>query len=172
MPAILICIAGGAVWAANPHDSSSEAVVETSKFGTLEDGTVIDLYILKNAKGSSAKVMTYGATLTELWIPDRCGRLGDVVLGFDNLQGYTGKHPWFGATVGRVANRIAKGKFTLDGKEYSLEINNGPNSLHGGKKGFDKVVWKAKPSKQDEGKVVLDLEYVSKDGEEGYPGEL
>ena len=94
--------------------------METSKFGTLDDGTAIDLYLLKNSRGSSAKVITYGATLTELWIPDRSGKLGDVVLGFDNLQGYLGKHPWFGATVGRVANRIAKGRFTLDGKEYSL----------------------------------------------------
>ena len=171
MLAILICIAGGAVWAANRHESSSEAAVETGKFGTLEDGTVIDLYILKNAKGSSAKIITYGATLTELWIPDRFGRLGDVVLGFDNLQGYTGKHPWFGATVGRVANRIAKGKFTLDGKEYSLEINDPPHNLHSGSRDLSRVVWKAEPVHERNGAAVR-FSYASPDGDEGFPGRL
>jgi aldose 1-epimerase len=120
---ILVFISSSLLWAANRTESSSEAAVESSKFGTLDDGQVVELYTLKNAKGATAKVITYGAILTELWVPDRSGKLGDVVLGFDNLQGYVGKHPWFGATVGRVANRVAKGKFTLDGKEYSLEIN-------------------------------------------------
>ena len=91
----------------------------------------------------TAKVMTYGAILTELHVPDRDGKPGDVVLGFDTLEGYLAGHPYFGATVGRVANRIARGKFTLDGKDYTLAVNNGPNTLHGGLKGFDKVVWKA-----------------------------
>lgn len=167
---IVICMVG-AGWAANPHESSSEASVETSKFGTLDDGTAIDLYLLKNSRGSSAKVITYGATLTELWIPDRSGKLGDVVLGFDNLQGYLGKHPWFGATVGRVANRIAKGRFTLDGKEYSLEINDPPNSLHSGSKDLSRVVWKAEKVYETNGAAVR-FTYDSPDGDEGFPGRL
>lgn len=145
--------------------------METSKFGSLDDGTAIDLYILKNAKGATAKVITYGAILTELWVPDRTGKLGDVVLGFDNLQGYLGKHPWFGATVGRVANRIAKGKFTLDGKEYSLEINDPPNNLHSGSKDLSRVVWKAEPVHERNGAAVR-FTYDSPDGDEGFPGNL
>jgi len=171
MVAILICMASGAVWAANPTGSNSEAAVETSEFGTLDGGIAVDLYTLKNAKGSTAKIITYGATLTELWVPDRSGKLGDVVLGFDNLQGYVGKHPWFGATVGRVANRIAKGKFTLDGKEYSLEINDPPNSLHSGSKDLSRVVWKAEPVHERNGAAVR-FTYVSPDGDEGFPGSL
>jgi aldose 1-epimerase len=131
----------------------------------------VDLYTLTNSSGAVAKVMTYGAILAELDVPDRDGKLGDVVLGFDNLKDYLAGHPYFGATVGRVANRIAKGKFTLDGKEYKLAVNNGPNSLHGGVKGFDKVVWKAEPETLPDG-AALKLTYQSKDGEEGYPGNL
>jgi aldose 1-epimerase len=168
---ILIVISSSLVWAANGTESSSEAAVETSKFGTLDDGKVVELYTLKNAKGATAKVITYGATLTELWVPDRSGKLGDVVLGFDNLQGYLGKHPWFGATVGRVANRIAKGKFTLDGKEYSLEINDPPNSLHSGSKDLSRVVWKAEPVHERNGAAVR-FTYDSPDGDEGFPGRL
>jgi aldose 1-epimerase len=167
---LLICILSLSVWATQ-HNASSEAAVETSKFGTLDEGTAIDLYTLKNAKGITAKVITYGATLTELWIPDRSGKSGDVVLGFDNIQGYVGKHPWFGATVGRVANRIAKGKFTLDGKEYSLEINDPPNSLHSGAKDLSHVVWKAEPVHERNGAAVR-FTYNSADGDEGYPGTL
>jgi aldose 1-epimerase len=167
---LLICILSLSVWA-TLHNASSEAAVETSKFGTLDDGTAIDLYTLKNAKGITAKVITYGATLTELWIPDRSGKSGDVVLGFDNIQGYVGKHPWFGATVGRVANRIAKGKFTLNGKDYSLEINDPPNSLHSGAKDLSHVVWKAEPVHERNGAAVR-FTYNSPDGDEGYPGTL
>lgn len=145
--------------------------METSQFGNLGDGTVVDVYTLKNAKGASAKVITYGARLTELWVPDRTGKLGDVVLGFDNLEGYLGKHPWFGATVGRVANRIAKGKFRLDGKEYSLEINDPPNSLHSGSKDLSRVVWKAEPVHERNGAAVR-FTYDSPDGDEGFPGRL
>ena len=112
-------------------------------FGKTQDGTEIELYTLHNAKGASAKVMTFGATLVDLDMPDRTGKMGDVVLGFDNLKQYLGKTPFFGVTVGRYANRIAKGKFTLDGKEYTLAMNNGPNSLHGGIAGFDHKVWTA-----------------------------
>jgi aldose 1-epimerase len=147
------------------------ARVEGSTFGRTPDGTAIELYTLTNAKGMVAKVITYGALLTELHVPDRNGTLKDAVLGFDSLGGYLKKHPYFGATVGRVANRIAKGTFTLDGKSYQLAINNGPNHLHGGLKGFDKVVWKAQAVPFENGAAVK-LCYTSPDGEEGYPGSL
>jgi len=148
------------------HDN----VAKTS-FGKLSDGTEIEQYTLTNSKGSVAKIITYGATLTELWVPDKSGKKADVVLGFDSLAGYTGDHPFFGATVGRYGNRIAKGKFSIDGKEYSLFLNNGPNSLHGGKVGFNRKVWKAEPVKVAHGAAVK-FTYVSADGEEGYPGTL
>jgi aldose 1-epimerase len=147
-----------------------KAGVQKADFGKTADGTPVELYTLTNAHGLKAKIITYGGIVTELDVPDRDGKLGDVVLGFDDLKGYLAGHPYFGAIIGRVANRVAKGKFTLDGKEYKLATNNGPNSLHGGEKGFDKVVWKAEPV---EGKSpALKLSYTSKDGEEGYPGNL
>jgi aldose 1-epimerase len=145
--------------------------VDVSKFGTLDDGTQVDTYTLKNSKGATAKVITYGATLTELTMPDRSGKFADIVLGSDHIEGYVGKTPWFGATVGRVTNRIAKGKFTLDGKEYSLEINNPPNSLHSGSKDLSHVVWKAEPVHEKDGAAVR-FSYDSPDGDEGYPGNL
>jgi len=154
---------------------SSEAAklddVQKTSFGKLPDGTEIEQYTLKNTKGAVAKIITYGATLTELWIPDKSGKSADVVLGFDKLDGYLGDHPYFGATIGRYGNRIAKGKFTLDGKEYSLFLNNGPNSLHGGKVGFNRKIWKAEPVKVAHGAAVK-FTYGSVDGEEGYPGTL
>src|SRR5579884_1320711 len=121
------------------------ADVTKTAFGTLPDGTAVDLYTLSNAHGMTVKIMTYGATVTEIDVPDRNGKVGDVVLGFDTFDPYLKGDPYFGAIVGRVANRIAGGKFTLDGKEYHLAVNNGPNALHGGLKGFDKQVWKAEP---------------------------
>jgi aldose 1-epimerase len=152
--------------------AQTKAGIEKLPFGKTSAGEEVDLFVLTNANGMKAKIITYGAIVTELWAPDKNGKLADIVLGHDNLKSYLDGHPYFGAMVGRVANRIAKGKFTLDGKEYTLATNNGPNSLHGGNKGFDKVVWKAKFAKKNEGKPVIDLEYVSKDGEEGYPGQL
>ncbi len=131
-------------------------------------GAPVDLYTLKNASGAEAAVSTYGATLVSLKIGDRAGKMQDVVLGFDSVQGYHGDHPYFGAIVGRYGNRIGKGRFTLNGKEYKLATNNGPNALHGGLKGFNRVLWEAQPI----GKNGLKLTYVSKDGEEGYPGTL
>ena len=105
----------------------------------------MDIYTLRNAKGAEARIITYGGIVVSLKVPDRNGELGDVVLGYDNLDGLSqGPRPYFGALIGRYGNRIAKGKFTLDGKEYTLATNNGPNALHGGLKGFDKVVWTAK----------------------------
>lgn len=153
-------------------DTPKEASLTRSAFGKLPDGTAIDLYTLTNKSGMTAKVMTYGGILTELHVPDKDGKTADVVLGFDDLKGYLDGHPYFGSNVGRVANRIAGGKFSLDGKQYTLEKNNGPNALHGGKKGFDKVVWKAEPIKGRDGAPALKLTYTSADGEEGYPGTL
>jgi len=147
------------------------AGIEKVSFGKTKDGTPIDLYVLTNAEGMKAKIMTYGAILTELDTPDRDGKFDDIVLGFDNLEAYLKGHPFFGAIAGRVANRIAKGRFTLDGKEYKLANNDGPNALHGGLKGFDKAVWQAEPGKSVDGVAVV-FTYVSKDGEEGYPGKL
>jgi aldose 1-epimerase len=150
--------------------------VETKPFGKTRGGTPVDLFILTNSNGMKAKIISYGAILTELDVPDRNGKPGDVVLGFDNLEQYLAGHPHFGATTGRVANRIAKGKFMLDSKEYTLAINNGPNALHGGLKGFDKIVWSAPghtgEPKETSDAVAVQFTYVSADGEEGYPGNL
>lgn len=145
--------------------------IQKSAFGKTREGTNVDLYTLRNAHGVTAKIMTYGALITELHTPDRHGKPGNIVLGFDNLDQYLKGHPFFGAIAGRVANRIAKGKFTLDGKEYTLAVNNGPNHLHGGLKGFDKVVWQAEPSSKSDS-ASLKMTYLSRDGEEGYPGNL
>ncbi|HNQ87247.1 MAG TPA: aldose epimerase family protein [Verrucomicrobiota bacterium] len=145
--------------------------VHKAPYGKLPDGTAVDQYTLVNANGLTAKIITYGALMTEFHVPDRYGTLGDVVLGFDNLDQYVKGHPYFGATIGRVGNRIAKGKFTLDGKTYTLACNDGPNHLHGGIRGFDKVVWTAQPVKAKDG-VAVRFTYVSPDGEEGYPGTL
>ncbi len=141
-------------------------------FGRFADGEAVDIYTLTDkSSGIEARVMTYGATLVSLRLPDRTGEFADVVLGFDNLEGYLGTHPYFGVIVGRYANRIAKGRFTLDGVEYTLARNNNGNSLHGGLKGFDKVVWRAEPIQPADG-VGVKLSYLSKDMEEGYPGNL
>ena len=142
--------------------------IQKAVFGEMPDGTTVDLYTLTNANGLVVKATNLGTIITELHAPDRKGALGDVVLGFDNLAQYVKGHPCFGCTVGRVANRIAKGRFTLDGKTYSLAINNGPNHLHGGLEGFHKKVWKgeAQPG------AAVKFSYTSPDGEEGYPGTL
>lgn len=153
------------------RQSKEKTTVKKETIGKTNDGAAVDQYTLSNAAGLTAKIITYGAILAELDVPDRNGKLGDVVLGFDNLKDYLERNPHFGSTVGRVANRIAKGKFALDGKEYTLAINNGPNSLHGGLKGFDKKMWKAEPKTVPNG-AALELSYISKDGEEGYPGTL
>ena len=141
--------------------------VEKVAFGHA-GGKAVDLYVLTDSGGMVAKIMTYGATVTELDTPDRNGDLDDVVLGFPNLDGYLGKEPYFGATVGRVGNRIGKGRFTLDGHAYQLATNDGPNHLHGGIKGFDKVVWDAEVVPGPAPSVRFT--YLSRDGDEGYPG--
>jgi aldose 1-epimerase len=149
------------------HQEPSGAITE-EPYGKLEARDV-KLYTLKNSRGFVMKVATYGATITELHVPDRSGALADVVLGFDRLEDYVANSPYFGATVGRVANRIRNAKFELAGKAYALTANNAPHHLHGGAKGFDKAVWSATTAETPAGPQIR-LTHVSKDGEEGYPG--
>lgn len=146
------------------------AEVTTRVFGHMPDGQAVTLYTLKNASGAYVSIMDYGATVVDLVVPDRHGKLGDVSLGFDTFEPYLTKSPFFGASIGRFGNRIAKGKFTLEGKSYQLTINNAPNSLHGGTKGFDKQHWDGKIVAGDEAAVRFNR--VSPDGEEGYPATL
>ena len=140
-------------------------------FGVTPEGAEVELYSLVNAQGLEARIMTYGAILVSLETPDRNGVLKDITLGYDTLDEYIKNNPYFGATIGRYGNRIGKGKFTLEGAEYALAANDGENHLHGGLKGFDKVVWGAEVVKSQEGPTVK-FNYLSKDGEEGYPGNL
>lgn len=140
-------------------------------FGKTREGQSVELYTLKNRNGVEAKITTYGGTVVSLKVPDRNGKLDDVVLGFDDIEGYQKGTAYFGALIGRYGNRIAKGRFKLNGVEYRLATNNGENHLHGGVRGFDKVVWNARPLKSANGSA-LELTYLSKDGEEGYPGNL
>ena len=138
-------------------------------FQSTIDGKQTDLFILKNGSGMTAAITNYGGRVVSLVVPDKTGQQKDVVLGFDNVNDYTkGGDTYFGATIGRYGNRIAKGKFALDGKEYTLATNNAPNALHGGPKGFSRVVWDAKQVNDS----TLDLTYLAKDMEEGYPGNL
>jgi aldose 1-epimerase len=145
---------------------------ETQAFGRTAEGRNVQLFTLSNAKGMRAKITDYGAILTELHVPGRHGKLDNVVLGFDNLEQYLKGHPAFGATIGRFANRIGNARFILDGREYRLAANNGPNHLHGGIKGFDKVVWNANPLPATQQQASVGFAYHSPDGEEGYPGNL
>jgi aldose 1-epimerase len=146
--------------------------VNQQPFGRTDDGTAVDLFTLTNKSGAEAKITNYGGIVISLKVPDRNGKFDDVVLGYDNLDGYLKNNgPYMGAIIGRYANRIAKGTFKLSGVEYRLAVNNGPNHLHGGLKGFDKVVWTAKPLRVPNG-AALKLTYLSKDGEESYPGRL
>ena len=137
-------------------------------FGKLGD-TPVQLYTLTNKNGLIARITNYGAIVTELHVPDRAGRLADIVLGFDSADGYLKGHPYFGAIVGRVANRIGNARFELEGRQFTLAANDKPHHLHGGRTGWDKVVWSATPRETADG-PALELTYISKDGEEGYPG--
>jgi aldose 1-epimerase len=148
--------------------SSSDSGQTATPFGKLGD-TPVRLFTLTNTNGLVAKITNYGAIVTELHVPDRNGALADIVLGFESLDAYVKGHPYFGAIVGRVANRIGNAEFTLEGTHYALEANDKPHHLHGGRTGWDKVVWSARPIDTAEGSA-LELTYVSKDGEEGYPG--
>jgi aldose 1-epimerase len=148
------------------------APLQQDEFGKIPERGVVKRYTLQNQNGILAKVMDYGAILTELWVPDNSGKAVNIVCGFDQLEQYLKGHPYFGATTGRYANRIAKGRFTLDGKQYELAVNNGLNHLHGGIKGFDKQLWKSAPLPHKPGGHSIQFSYLSKDGEEGYPGNL
>ncbi len=145
--------------------------VEGEVFGRGPGGTQVEIFTLTNKNGMEVMITNYGGIVVSLKVPDRNGRLDDVVLGYDSIDDYTKNNPYFGCIVGRYGNRIGGGKFTLQGKEYKLATNNGPNHLHGGEQGFDKVTWKATPKETFEG-PALALHYISPDGEEGYPGRL
>jgi aldose 1-epimerase len=145
--------------------------IEKTAFGKTTDGQPVDLYTLTNDKGMVVTLANWGATIVSILTPDRNGKMADVVLGYDNVTGYLTNPTFFGCTIGRYGNRIAKGRFTLDGKEYTLPLNNGPNSLHGGPEGFHKKLWMAEEVKAPDA-VGVRMHYLSKDGEEGYPGDL
>jgi aldose 1-epimerase len=155
------------------HDTveliDAKTLIMREPFGIANQKEVY-LYTLTNINGITVKITNYGAIITSILVPDKNNRMGDIVLGYDTLDQYIANSPYFGALVGRYANRIAKGKFTLNGKSYKLAVNNGKNALHGGLKGFDKVVWEA--GKTDSAQSKLELSCTSKDGEEGYPGNL
>jgi aldose 1-epimerase len=156
---------------ANFTGNSTKMEISKKSFGTLTDGREVTLFTLNNSKGMEVDIMNFGGIVTSIRIPDKNKTPGDVVLGFDNLEDYQGEHPYFGALIGRFENRIDKGEFTLEGKDYKLAQNNGPNHLHGGLKGFDKVLWTAATEKSLD-RVSLKLGYESADMEEGYPGNL
>lgn len=170
---LIVAVLGVYTTSAAESRAKKEAGVSMKKdaFGKTADGKQVDLYTFTNANGVEVRIMTYGGIVVSIKTPDKDGQFADISLGFDSLDGYLGKHPYFGALVGRYGNRIAKGKFTLDGKEYTLAVNNDVNALHGGLKGFDKQVWDAKEITV-KGLPALELTYLSKDGEEGYPGNL
>lgn len=155
----------------NPKKEEVKASISSSPFGEMPDGQKVSQFTLVNTNGIEMKAITYGGIITSLMVPDKDGNLDDVVLGYDNLQGYLDATPYFGAIIGRFGNRIAKGKFSLDGEEYTLAVNNIGNHLHGGIKGFDKVVWTASEIQNEKG-VGIKFEYTSPDMEEGYPGNL
>jgi len=153
------------------HQQESN-LMKKELFGKMPDNKDVYLYTLKNKHGMEAKITNYGGIVVSLLVPDRNGKFDDIVLGYDSLAQYiTSNGPYFGALIGRYGNRIGKGKFTLNGKEYQLATNNGPNHLHGGLRGFDKVVWDVDEAASADGRKLA-LKYVSKDGEEGYPGTL
>ena len=163
---LAVSLVGCETMSTNPKSTITKA-----DFGKTPEGQAVDIYTLHNSKGAEARIMTYGGIVQKLMMPDKHGKLGDIVLGYDNLQGYIDVTPYFGALIGRYGNRIGGATFTLEGQTYTLAKNNNGNSLHGGLKGFDKVVWTAKPSVGVHG-PQLTLAYVSKDGEEGFPGNL
>jgi aldose 1-epimerase len=154
-----------------PSPEKGAPMIKKDAFGKTGDGTPVVLYTLTNKHGIEVRAITYGGIIISLRVPDKNGKFDDVVLGYDSLQGYLTKTPYFGAIIGRYGNRIGNAKFALDGVEYTLAANNGPNALHGGLKGFDKVVWQAEPFQHPDGAGVV-FTYLSRDGEEGYPGNL
>ncbi len=153
------------------HGTKAKSRMQKESFGKTPDGHEADLYILGNKNGMEVAITNYGATIVRMIVPDRHGKFEDVALGFDSLEGYTVNKPYFGATIGRYANRIAHGKFTLDGHVYTLPKNNGDNTLHGGTVGFNKGLWKAEDVSTPAAAAVQ-MSYVSKDGDQGFPGNM
>jgi aldose 1-epimerase len=151
--------------------TKQKASVTRAVYGKTKSGALVDEFTLTNGSGHVVKILNYGGIVTRITVPDKNGDISDVVLGFDKFSDYETQNPFFGCITGRYANRIAGGKFTLDGKTYKLAVNNGPNHLHGGKVGFDKVVWAARPIEEGD-RVGLELKHTSPDGDEGYPGAL
>jgi len=171
LPVHLFAFFGFLMFATSLLASRSGPKLQASEFGTTSEGVSVYRYVLTNNKGVEAVIISYGATLVSLKVPDRNGKAADIVLGYDNLDGYEQGKSYFGATIGRYGNRIARGEFTLDGTVFRLPKNDGPNSLHGGTRGFNKRVWTA-VDRSRAGAQVLELTYTSADGEEGYPGTL
>ncbi|MDT8393209.1 MAG: aldose epimerase family protein [Bacteroidales bacterium] len=171
IPAItLIILLTGCMQRMNEQSTEKSMKITKEIFGQL-DTTEVYLFTLSNSNGMTVRITNYGGIVTSLLVPDKEGKLADVVLGFDSLQSYLDGHPYFGSIVGRYGNRIAKGKFSIDGEEYTLATNNGPNHLHGGLRGFDKVVWDAETIENNDSAALI-LIYNSPDMEEGYPGNL
>jgi aldose 1-epimerase len=169
---VLLTLSTMALFAtASASSAGHRPTITKASFGSLADGTPVDIYTLTNSRGMEVKILTYGGILQSIKVPDRHGRFTNVTLGFDNLADYVAKSPYFGCITGRYANRIAKGQFQLNGQTYQLPINNPPNSLHGGDVGFDKHVWAATPVK-DRHSVGLVLRFTSPNGDQGYPGRL
>jgi aldose 1-epimerase len=166
-----LMMAGLALWAATAAAPVWAADYARKPFGAMPDGAPVEAITLSNPAGGSVTIITLGASVQALMVKGRDGRLADVALGYPDLAGYLAKPNYFGATVGRVANRIAKGRFTLDGRVYQTPVNDGPNALHGGTKGFDKVVWEVVSVEKGPAASVT-LRYVSPDGDQGYPGKL
>ena len=168
----MLAVAGVFALASAQEQQKENRGVSRAPFGRTADGTAVEVFTLTNRNGLEVKAITYGGIITSIRVPDRAGTLGDVALGFDTLDAYLKGHPYFGAIVGRYGNRIAGGKFAIDGRTYTLATNNGPNHLHGGKVGFDKVVWTAAPAPLSAGSAGIVLTHTSPDGDEGYPGTL
>jgi aldose 1-epimerase len=170
---LLIAVIGiqAVLGARTVQETAKKAGVTRAPFGKMADGAQVEVFTLTNARGVEVKAITYGGIIQSLRVPDRSGRLGDIVLGFDSLDGYLKDHPFFGAIIGRYGNRIGKAQFTLNGQTYKLAANNGPNHLHGGVKGFDKVLWTGQVVEDKRGAAVA-FSRTSPDAEEGYPGNL
>lgn len=166
-----LALAAGNIVSAVESSLTTPMTIDKKPFGKTADGQSVTLYTLSNDQGNSVELIDYGAIVVSINVPDRAGKRTNVTAGFSAIDGYLQRHPYFGATVGRFCNRIAKGKFTLDGKTYSLAVNNGPNHLHGGEVGFDKRMWQV-AEVRGENSVGLKFTYVSPDGEEGFPGKL
>jgi aldose 1-epimerase len=171
--AVMLAIATAGLLGVTASASTAKhrPTITKAPFGSLDDGTPVDIYTLTNSRGMEVTILTYGGILQSIKVPDRRGRFANVTLGFDNLADYVAKSPYFGCITGRYANRIANGRFQLNGQTYQLPINNPPNSLHGGDIGFDKHVWAATPL-QDRHSVGLELRFTSPDGDQNYPGTL